>query len=202
MSELTVIGDFDRVEEGYIVIAPLSEEIKQAIYGLQKKLTERFSLAALWLPKDEQLHVTFAHVISPDADYPTDRAKLYDQLEPDVKRVLTQLMSDVPKIEITFDTIEVSPAAIVIKGYDDGSFDKLRAAFMDGIQLPEETRRPPTSIHSTIARFRAELDLADLKKLVEGLSISVKEDMQELHLIHEKKIYVQAHDVIARFSSV
>jgi len=199
MPRLTVPGDFDRSEHGYIVIAPLSEQSKQVVYGIQEQLAQLFPSSSFWFPRGDQLHITFAHVLSPDSDYLTDPEELAKALGPQAIEVLQYIIPNPLRLEVSFNAIEAHESTVIIKGHDDGGYDRLRKAYEESIELPPETRKPPTIIHSTIARFRDELDFDKLKAFVDGLTVSFTEVTTELHYIHEKKIYVQEHDIIARF---
>lgn len=201
MSKLTDPADFDGYDHGYIIVAPLSDKTKQAIYKIQDEIANHFPRAGFWFPRGDQLHVTFAHVITTDSDYSTDREELYEKLGPQVIDVLSRIVSNPLSIETTFNVIQTYTAAITIQGHDDGSYEALRQTFTDAVQLPEGTRRPPNIIHSSIGRFRDEIDYDKLKDFVDSLSISFSETTTELLFVREKKIYMQEHDIIARFPS-
>jgi hypothetical protein len=91
-----------------------------------------------------------------------------------------------------------------VEGHDDSvdvnSYERLRERFVENFkELPQPTHRPPTIIHVTIARFRKELNLDEVRAIVDGLGVAFVLQTTELQLIHETKIYVQSHDIIARF---
>lgn len=58
--QMTELGDFNRPTEGYIVITPLTEEVKSGIATIQHQLLNHFPHSALWLPEGDQLHTTIA----------------------------------------------------------------------------------------------------------------------------------------------
>ena len=162
-------------------------------------MLKNFSKESLWLPKNEQLHITFAHVISPDSKYKIDRTKLWKDLHPEVKRALEEITKKPLNIEVQFNELLSFQASIIVKGYDNGSYDKLRNKFIKLFNLPDESRRPPNIIHATVARFRNELPFDNVKTVTDGIGVSFTDSTQKLQLIHEEKIFVQSHSVISSF---
>jgi len=200
MAEKTIaVPNFEEPASGYIVIAPLSPENRAVIHGLQDQLAERFGSQNLWLPRDEQLHVTVAHVVSPDGTYDQDKDVLYNEVRHDAVRALQTLALQPLKIDLTFDQIKAFPPAIIIQGHDDGSMDALRQQFVEQFEPPQGTRRPPSIIHSTIARFRNELDFEEVQAATQGMRFSFTQQTTKLQLIHETKLFTQAYDVLQEF---
>lgn len=143
--------------------------------------------------------MTFAHVLSPEVTYAEAKPLLYRRLQKNATRALDAITPKHLSIPVVFDTILAFHSAIIVKSHDDGTYDTLRQAFVEEFELPEQTRRPPKIIHITIARFRKELDFAQLQDFTAGVKVSLKEGVAELQLVHEKKIFLQEHDVIARY---
>lgn len=199
MSELTSIAPLDSPADGYIVIAPFSDETKSSLMALQDKITETIPRSALWLPEGDQLHMTFAHIISPDAKYAESTRSLFARVGGAAVSALQAIVPSDLDVPVRFDRIEAFPGSIVVMGSDDGTVQRLRGAFARHFERPEGTRPAPEIIHTTIARFREEIDLDIVRKCIADLSVSLETHLTQLQLIHEQKIFVQAHQVLETF---
>lgn len=198
-------SNFDQPSEGYIVIAPLSEGTKKNIVAIQKRFAKEFGEDALWLPKGDQLHITFCHIVTPNVEYQEDRASLFARLRPQATATLQNTVPYPFAIASEFYTIEAFRSAVIIKARDDGSFSRLRQEYIDTIPVPEGTRMPPEIIHSTLLRFREPVDFAAVQKVTDEIMTNFEpfeEVTKSLQLIHEKKIFVQEHEVLEEFPSV
>lgn len=187
-----------RPVDGYIVIAPLSKESKHAIYAIQDNLQARFPDNKFWFPREEQLHITFAHIITPNAEYPEDPKVIWGRIGAQARAALKSCIPDSLNIDVVFDSIETFPNSIILKGHDDGTYDKLRQDFVNNFELPDSSRRPPNIIHTTIARFYDEMDLGQVQEYVNSLDLSFIETTTELQVIHETGLYVHKHIVLER----
>ena len=199
---LTQTSEFDHPAEGYIIIAPLSDESKERIKAIQGRFVEAFGKENLWLPEGDQLHITFGHIITPNVEYEEDRSVLFSKVRPLASSALSQVVQHQLKVTSEFDTIEAFPSAVIVKAHDDGSFDQLRQSFTDRFQLPEGTRTPPEIIHTTLLRFRNQVDLGEVSRLTEEIMADFEpfeEHTTKLQMIREKKIFVQDHDVLEEF---
>lgn len=193
---LTEVGDFDRRTEGYIIIASLPEEAKQQIYAVQDSLAAVVPPSSLWLPRGEQLHITFAHVVSPDSTYERDRSELFADVQPEVEHALQHAAQQVRGDTVTFDQIKVFSGAIILEGIDDGTIAAARSRFADDVTLPEGTRTPPNIIHTTIARFREQLPLNDVRAALNNINPNITFQVTGLQLIQEHAMYTQSHTVL------
>ncbi|MDB5178734.1 MAG: hypothetical protein JWN01_677 [Patescibacteria group bacterium] len=196
---LTEVGDFDRETEGYIVIAPLPEEAREEVNRLQAALAQHIPESALWLPQGDQLHLTFASVISTDTDYLQERADLFQQAAPQVDAIMPKIASGLQDEIVTFNEVRCFPAAIIVTGLDDGSIAQARNEFTENTNLPMGTRKPPDIIHATIARFRQPVDMDQLHSATASLRINFPFELDRLQLIHETKMYTQAHEVVKEY---
>lgn len=206
MSEslLTQPSEFDHPSEGYIVIAPLSARSKQRIAGIQSRYAERFGQKALWLPKGDQLHITFGHIITPNAEYPGDRSLLFARLRPLASVALREVVRSPLAISSSFNAVEAFPSAVILKATDDGTYGTLRRRFIERFQLPQGTRMPPEIIHTTLLRFREPIDFTAVEKLTQQVMNDFdpfEEVTTSLQMIHEKRIFVQDYDVLEEFPS-
>jgi len=192
---MTELGDFERPTEGYIVIMPLPEDVKQSIAQIQSLLTDGgIAEQALWLPSGDQLHSTFAHIVSPDADYEDEkRANVFANLEEQTDEALEAIIPKARGDRLVFDELRVFPAAVILVGHDDGIIAQTRKDLTATVDLPDETRRPPDIIHVTIARFKRRIPLGTVKELLEGVTPHIETRVDSLQLIQEHAMYTQSH---------
>ena len=76
------------------------------------------------------------------------------------KTCLSRTLEQLPPFSIRFKGLTVSDGAILVKGYDDGGLEALRAALRPSLKasgLPLEERYETTSCHVTAARFPQKL---------------------------------------------
>lgn len=198
MSTTITAPETGRPVNGYIVIAPLSKESRAVIYELQDAIQARFPDNSFWFPRGEQLHITFAHIITPNVAYPDEPIQLWEQIGNQAVTALRQITPQPLAVDISFDAIQASPQAISLKGHDDGTYQRLRDRFVENFALPEASRRPPAIIHTTIARFYDQIALEDVQECVAQLHPNFVEITQELQIIHETGLYVHDHDVLER----
>jgi 2'-5' RNA ligase len=196
----TEVGEFKKSTEGYIVIIPIPEETVRLINEVQQKIADRLPDGSLWLPEGEQLHVTFAHIISPDAEYASDRTEIFHSIRPQTEYALTHIGSYISGQVITFNELVVFPAAIILRGTDNGFMNESRNKFERLVPLPSNTRKPPTIDHITIARFRKPLDLAQVEAAAPDITFHSKVQVDKLQLIQEHNIYAQKYTVLSEYS--
>ena len=194
--EMTEVGDFNRETEGYIVIAPLPEHVKNYIGSIQEHLGSELPSSSLWLPEGDQLHITFAHVVSPDAEYDDPREEVFNSLRANAEVAVSHAAGNVTGNRVTFNEIKVFPGAVILTGIDNGTFDRARAIFADEVQAPDETRKPPKIIHTTIARFNEPIALDRVRQAVAEIHPEVAFEIPSLQLIQEHKMYTQSHTVL------
>jgi 2'-5' RNA ligase len=166
MTEKTSINqDINRLVNGYMVNAIPSSANGQKVAELQAKLAAQFG-DGLWLTPPTTLHITLMDWIAPLVEYGTDKETLFNNVFPEYDEVLSEILQEQPPITVHFDTLKVTPGAIILIGHDDGSFKRIRDNFLKRINLIADTKKPPTIIHSTIARYKTEQDLRPLVDFV------------------------------------
>lgn len=199
MSEqvLTIEAPFDQWNDGYIVFAPLSDQMRHLISGLQQQLEVLLPPETLWLPSADALHVTFAHLVSVDSIYVEPRDAIFKRLQLTAVQLLGEITAANAPVTVTFDAIKASPGAIYLQGYDDGRFRQLRDQFAGKLEVPTQTRRPPQIIHTTIAHYRSQIPLQVAEDIVRTMDINFQETFNELDFIHD--IQSRRFELIQRF---
>lgn len=182
---------------GYLIVAIPSENTKSKIIYLLDQLSVELP-GVLWPMPAEQLHITLCEIIQPK-DYSEDKETLYKLHQEQYKNAPAAIISKLPKFTVTFDTIEVSPHAIIMRASDSGTFNEIRAKLVENIQLPVETGTPPDITHSSIARYLKEVYLEKVQEVVIRHSIKIDEEISEFRLLRNEITPLQDYNVIKSF---
>jgi len=179
-----------------IAVALLSETGQQQIASLLKKLSERLN-DIIWAMPTAALHITLCEIIQPKP-YDEDKATLLKNF-PHYETVLQEALT-MPPIPVTFDTVEVSPQAIIVRGRDDGTFNRVREELIEKLPLPTETKLPPDIIHCTIARYTKQVDLEKVKAVVAGVNINFIETISEFQLLRQTAPHLLNYQIARRYT--
>jgi hypothetical protein len=181
--ENTVKAEWINTEKvGYWVGAILSPDSQQKIAVLLQELKKELP-EVLWAMPAAQLHTTLFEIVMTFRDYDEDRDVLFEKYRHDLDRELTAQLSNQVLISIQFDTVEASTNAIIVRGTDDGSFQRIRDAISSKHLLPSGTRTPPEIIHSSIARYVDEIDVTRVQEVVAAHSVDFRETVSQLDLV-------------------
>lgn len=186
MADKTSINqDINRLVNGYMINAIPSSANSQKVAQLQAKLAAQFG-DDLWLTPPMTLHITLMDWIAPLVEYGTDKETLFNDILPEYDEALTEILREQPPIMVHFDTLKVTPGAIILIGHDDGSFKRIRDSFLQKIELIPDTKKPPTIIHSTIARYKTEQDLQPLVDFVTDQELAFDCAISLFRLVQER----------------
>lgn len=197
-SQAVVTADPSQEVVGYIVNSGLSRQAQIAVRQIQDKLLEAFP-SAIWAAPAESLHITLMDWTAPLVDYGQDKDKLFQTIRPKYTETLVSVLEGQSSIPIQFGAIEVHPGAIIIKGNDDGSHQRIRENFLKKITLLPGTKNPPQIVHSTICKFVKEIDLEDVKHALRDESIDLHEEVAEFRLVRESQIFLQKYEILNHF---
>jgi hypothetical protein len=192
----TDIGEY---RDGYMSNVSFTAENQYAIEKLQSKIGQILP-DVVWLQPKESLHVTLFDFIAPKVKYDVDRAILYEKQKELINQVLAQLVLESDPFSVVFDEVCISPSAVYIKGKDDGGFARIRDRFLQLYPLDERTKKPPTIIHSTVARFTDEINLENVESILSQLSINVALPINSFRLVHEQQIPMLRYKVLSEYS--
>lgn len=198
MEKTTSYQELNREVTGYMLNAPLAPRNQQHIRTLQQELTNRFGDIVYALPI-ESLHITLMDWVAPLVDYHQDKDALFQTLFHQYDNTLINVLQDVKSINVTFDTLKVSNGAIFLIGHDDGQFQTIRDSFTRDIELVHGTKKPPTIIHTTIARFIVEADLAPISAFALDYKVEFIEQVDSFRLVNEKKIPMLEYDTLKSY---
>ena len=166
---------------GYGVGAYLSRPSQEIVTSLLEQLTSELP-GILWPMPPGDLHITLFEIIVSLGEYEGDRDKIYEKHRPAIEQELDNLLSQMEPIKVDFTRLEASPAAIIVKGTDDGSMQTIRDKIVSKSLLPSETKLPPGIIHSTIARYIKEIDLDHVQEVLKHHSVNFEETIHEFKL--------------------
>jgi hypothetical protein len=180
--EKTVVADWINTRKiGYWVGAILSSENQHKLTSLLSELKQELP-DALWAMPTGQLHTTLFEIVMTFRDYDEDPDSLFARHRDSIDAELKAQLGSQGPITVHFNAIEASQNAIIVKGADDGSFQKIRNAVSDRRLLPAGTRTPPDIIHSSIARYVKPVDLAWVTEVVSVHSIDFFETINQFEL--------------------
>lgn len=181
--EKTQIVDFIGMPiDWQVIVADPSDQMKDKIRNILGALEESSIGEFIWAMPLEQLHFTLC----------TCKEEKLSKTE---YEIISSIITKHKPINVIFDKIEVSPAALIIKGDDSGIFDKIRKEIIGS--LPKVTY--PNIVHCTIARYTNEIELHEVKKAVSKLSISCEERIDKFHLRNLRKLPMQGWENIFEF---
>jgi hypothetical protein len=183
---------------GYWINAPVSDATAAVIAKIQNQLMQAFPEAVWSIPRPG-LHISLMCWVNPLHSYQPDNEQYFQSIQAEYLAIFEDIIKNQAPIPITFHTIEAFPAAVIIKGHDDGSCQRIRDEFMQRVQLPAGTKPFPTIIHSTIARFQKSIELDDVKQVVSRQSIAASETIKEFRLAKETINYMLEYDTVRAF---
>lgn len=198
--ELTQKQQVDISALGYMVNTFLSEASRREVKRLQNELISAFP-EAIWTPALDTLHITLMDWLAPYAEYGVDKDQLYTELGASYDLALCRALEGVGPIEVTFDTFVVSPAAVAIVGDQKSAeiLNAIRQKFLSQVDLLPGTKRPPTIVHSTIARFVGSLPVDDVRNHMESRPFSFTEQIGSFQLVRETRVPMIEHATIESY---
>ncbi len=181
----TIINhDIGRPVIGYMLNATFRAKEQKEIATLQQKIAERFG-SSIWITPPATLHITLMDWIAPLVDYGKSKEGLFEELFPAYDAVFTRLLKDFKQIKINFNEVKATPGAIIILGQDNGEFNNIRSRFLEEVQLLPNTKQPPVIIHSTIARYRKEMDLNPIISFLAQHPVMFTYEVSRFRLVRE-----------------
>jgi hypothetical protein len=182
--EKTIVADWiDEERIGYAVCAFLSPENQQKIADLQAELSKELPGIIWTMPDITQQHMTLFEIVMTFRDYPEDREAIFDQCRAGIEAELKAQLAKQGPITVTLDTLEASSSAIIVRGTDDGSFQRIRDGINSKHLLPEGTRTPPDIIHSSLARYIKEVDVEHVRSVLARYQLKFTQTVTEFEMI-------------------
>lgn len=193
----TNIGHTDAEAIAYGFFVHPSNAFKQEVAGLLKKFELELP-GVIWPMPVDALHFTLYEVIQPKI-YSEDKELLYQRHQREYEELPAKIISSFPPITVNFATIEASPSAIIVRGQDDGSFNKIRAQLLAELPVITESKRPPDIIHSSIARYIQEEDFEKVQAVVKSHSFHFTETVSEVKLLKNLKFPLLEYETLRSY---
>lgn len=182
---------------GYSFTAFFSPRATKELMLVQQELRRRLG-DAVWLTPSPMLHITICELVQFKA-YTQDKEYLFQKGKTQFMRVAEHLAAQQPPLMVAFDSLVVSPHAIIATAHDDGSVQRFREKLLAGFSLPEETASPPQIIHTTLARHMAVQEVGDVQTRIADIPIKFSFAIDHFQLIRYKVVPLLAYDVIATY---
>jgi hypothetical protein len=183
MKKTTAAQWLNEEKVGYWVGSFLSPKNQQKIAGFQAALQRELPGVIWTMPDVTQQHITLFEIVMTFRDYPEDRDEIFERHRAGIDAELRAQLANQGPIAVTLDTLEVSPAAIILRGTDDGSFQRIRNAVSGKHLLPNGTRTPPDIVHSSLARYVKEVDVEDVRSVLARYRLNLVQTVTEFEMV-------------------
>lgn len=185
---------------GYMVNTLLSDSSQRSIKKIQDAFAQELP-ESIWATPANALHMTLLDWLAPLVDYGRNKDAIFDDIYREYNGALSEILSNIRPIDLTFEKLIISPAAIAVVADSKGTdtFNKIRQDFLGRINLLPNTKQPPTIAHCTIARFIKEININDVRHVADSLDLSFHESIREFQLVRETRLPMLEYAVIARY---
>jgi len=181
--ERTIVADWINKERvGYWVGFFLSSENQQEVADLEAQLHKELPDAIWTMPDTTQQHVTLFEIVMTFRGYADCPDAIFERHRAGIDAELRAALANQEPITVRFDTLEANPSAIILRGSDDGSLQRIRNAISDKHLLPDGTRTPPDIIHSSLARYVQAVDLEHVRSVVAGHQLKLTQTVTEFEM--------------------
>lgn len=197
MSETIPADYIGNKDTTYCLAAFISNENQQKIAQLLNDLGGELP-GLLWQMPQRAMHITLCEIFQ-SKPYEQDKETLFESFIKEYGSSLTKILSSRKKIDITFNILEASQQAVIVRGSDDGSFDEIRNTIMNNISLSLETKRPPAIIHSSIARYLTPAELDKVQDVVSKHKVSFTEQVTEFKLVKGLRVPLLDYAVLESY---
>lgn len=183
---------------GYMLNSPLSPDNQKVIKEVQQEFESEFG-DVIWSIPQVSLHVTLMDWVAPLVDYGEDKDALFQKVFSEYDKALQKVLSQLGDITIVFDSLQVSEGAIYIQGTDAGQLQAIRESFLNEIDLLEGTKRPPTIIHTSIARFMDATGITPIQEFAAKRSVHFTQKVGQFILVRETEIPMLQKEIIKTY---
>lgn len=181
----------------YALLALPSKNFKRRVRDLLADLVAELP-GVIWPMPPEQLHITLCEIIQAKS-YSQDKEALFNSHQERYETAPGAVLSRLPKFTVTFDVVEVSPQAIIIRASDSSMFNDIRAKLLEAMELPRETRTPPDITHSSIARYLSAVDITQVQEAVSRHSLTIEEEITEFKLLRTTTLPLEKYEIVGSF---
>lgn len=179
----TIPADYiDRPARGYIYVSLMSPHGRQQVANLLHQLQDELP-GVIWPMPPSALHVTLAEIIQSRKEYTQDKDALFEEHRQEYERQPERILARMGQFAVTFNAIEASEQAIIVRGIDQGQFQSIRSRLVAEVPFPDETKSPPDIIHSSIARYKKSVDLEHVQQIIARHALAFEEPITQFHLM-------------------
>lgn len=140
----TNIGQTGLLATAYGLFVHPSEALQEEITKLLKAIEAKLP-GVIWPMPANTLHFTLYEIIQPK-EYSENKEVLFKRHQHEYEELPAEILSSVKPITVNFNTIEASPYAIIVRGEDNGTFNKIRAQILEQLPVVAESKQPPDII--------------------------------------------------------
>lgn len=199
MEKVQVSDWLNKEYDGYMVNTTFSDENAEIIINFLKEAENRFGDAVYCMQK-RSLHITLLDWIAPLLDYGgSDKYELFSHVQKQYDAALANATSSQVPFNVRFNKLHLFPNTIVLLGQDEGQFASMRADFINNIDLLPDAKLPPQIIHSSVIRFRKEIDMTDIEEFVSKHEIDLTQEITHFRLIHTIREPLVEFDILKTY---
>lgn len=183
-----------RPSEEYSLLAFISKEGSEKLAPILSSLETTFP-GSIYSLKHGQLHITVTAVMR-DITYGDATREEFLRNEKAIIGGISKVLKNYASYSIHFNEVKATQDALIITSPDSDTLNKLRSDIIHELAIPY----PPSAIaHSSIARFRSEVNLEDINSRLTDFDIGFTERISELCLVRETVMPLEKYEVIATF---
>lgn len=193
----TNIGQTGPTSIAYGLFILPSEALQKEITALLADIEAELP-GIIWPMPPTALHFTVYEIIQPK-EYSEDKEVLYQRNQQAYEDLPEKILASVGPIEVNFNSIEASPYAIIVRGEDDGTLNKVRKQIITELPIIAESKMPPDIIHSSIARYVKEEDFERVQKVIQKYSFNFTETVTEIKLLKNVKFPLLEYETVRTY---
>ncbi|MBY3359350.1 2'-5' RNA ligase family protein [Rhizobium laguerreae] len=158
-------------------------ETRSKLCALQDHIERECNGPLLRVPATS-LHMTVVTLIDAAAQFSLPNEEVWKRNGERWKEVVERLVNETPPIDLSFQEVQASEAAVFVKAPEPPELQRLRSAISDAVWFEDWRPKPPRIAHFTLFRFSAEDWLPPVPGDAGLLPIEVK--VNALQLVEEK----------------
>ncbi|NEJ47283.1 2'-5' RNA ligase family protein [Rhizobium leguminosarum] len=173
---------FKRCCAFHLQLFPDSETVSK-LCALQDRIERECNGPLLRVPATS-LHMTVVTLIDATAQFSMPNDEIWKLNGESWKQTVERLVKQTPLIDLSFQEVQASEAAVFVKAPEPPELQRLRSAISDAVWFEDWRPKPPRIAHFTLFRFSAEDWLPPVPGDAGLLPIEVK--VNALQLVEEK----------------
>jgi hypothetical protein len=183
MSE-TIITPQTPSDHEYAIVAQFNELTLECLTLIQEQLNDLLG-DSIWLTPERALHSTLMEIICDRHYEGLSREQHFLNWFEQYDQTVGKVIADITPFDITFNQIEVSSRAIIVRTTNSQPFNDIRAKLLSQVDLPVGTKLPPDITHCSLARFNTVLDVEEVSRLVGAIAVGFTERISHFKLLSD-----------------